>query len=433
MTHSHEHIAEPQGGRLGAFESRDFRLYWTATLLQQSSNWMQNVAVAWLLLEMTNSPALLGLNWLFQSVPFIVSSMVAGAVADRMNRRRLLLITQTGLCLISFTQALLVFFGLIQVWQVYLLSALSLTCAGFESAARQSFIPSLVPRKHLASAIALHTSLHRSTAVIGPVLGGIAIASVGIAGALFWNTLGYGLLIGSVLWTRAEAPAASRRGSLWRSMVDGFMHVRQRPMLWGLLMLQASASLFATYTVMLPIYARDILQIGPEGLGMLHSMIGAGSIIGTILFIAYSTAASRGVTILIGSFIFPCLLIAFALSTNVLISMILLLFAGGVDAFAGTARNTLNQLAVDDRYRGRVMALSSISNRGLGQLGNVPSGIAASAIGAPAALVLGCTIAAAYVLWAAARIPELSGRVRPEKPETVAAMDAIPVEVPERQ
>ena len=177
VTHSHEHLAEPQDGRLGAFESRDFRLYWTATLLQQSSNWMQNVAVAWLLLEMTNSPALLGLNWLFQSVPFIASSMIAGAVADRMNRRRLLLITQTGLCLISLTQALLVFFGLIQVWQVYLLSALSLTCAGFESAARQSFIPSLVPRKHLASAIALHTSLHRSTAVIGPVLGGIAIAS----------------------------------------------------------------------------------------------------------------------------------------------------------------------------------------------------------------------------------------------------------------
>ena len=142
------------------------------------------MAVAWLLLEMTNSPVLLGLNWLFQSVPFILSSMIAGAVADRIESSSAAMITQTGLCLISLTQALLVFFGLIQVWQVYLLSALSLTCAGFESAARQSFIPSLVPRKHLASAIALHTSLHRSTAVIGPVLRRHRDRSLGVAGAL---------------------------------------------------------------------------------------------------------------------------------------------------------------------------------------------------------------------------------------------------------
>jgi MFS family permease len=433
VSHSHEHLDEPQGGRLGAFQSRDFRLYWAATLLQQSSNWMQNVAVAWLLLEMTNSPALLGLNWLFQSVPFICSSMVAGAVADRINRRRLLLITQTGLCLISLTQALLVIFGLIQVWQVYLLSALSLTCAGFESAARQTFVPSLVPRKHLASAIALHTSLHRSTSVIGPVLGGIAIAAVGVGGALIWNTVGYTLLIGSVWWTRSEVPSASSRGSLWRSMVDGFTHVRRQPMLWGLLMLQASASLFATYTVMLPIYARDILEIGPQGLGWLHSMIGAGSIAGMVLFIAYSNTGSRGMIILVGSFVFPCFLIAFALSTNVTLSMVLLFLAGGVDSFAGTARSTLTQLAVDDRYRGRVMALSSISNRGLSQLGNVPSGMAANAIGAPAAMILGSILAAAYVIWAALRIPELSGRTRRNQEIGKAREEPIAVAIPERR
>jgi len=265
------------------------------------------------------------------------------------------------------------------------------------------------------------------------VLGGFAIAAFGVAGALSWNTLGYALLIGSVFWTRAEAPPATSRGSLWQSMQDGFMHVRQRPMLWGLLMLQASASLFASYTAMLPIFARDILQIGPEGLGWLHSMIGAGSITGMVLFILFSSAASRGASILIGSFVFPCFLIAFGLSTNVMLSMVLLFLAGGVDSFAGTARSTLNQLAVDDRYRGRVMALSSISNRGLSQLGNVPSGIAASMIGAPASLVLGSVIAAAYVIWAAFRIPELSGRARRDRPEPVVVMDPIPVSVPERR
>ncbi|MFN0070750.1 MAG: MFS transporter, partial [Chloroflexota bacterium] len=392
-------------------------VYWTASLLQQSAGWMQNVAVAWLLLEMTNSPLLLGLNWLFQSVPFICASMVAGAVADRMNRRKLLLLTQMGLFLVALTQALLVFLGVIQVWHIYLLSALSLTCAGFESAARQSFLPSLVPRKHLASAIALHTSLHRSTAVIGPVLGGIAIASVGVAGALFWNSIGYGLLIASVLWTRVDTPAGSRRDPLWRSIVDGFVHVRERPMLWGLLMLQASASMFATYAAMLPIYARDILEIGPQGLGMLHSMVGAGSIAGMIIFIIYGAVASRGPAILLGSFLYPCLIIGFAISTNVTVSMALLFLAGAVDSVAGTARNTLNQLAVDDRFRGRVMSLSSISNRGLHQLGNVQSGLLASVVGPPVAMVAGGLLAVAYVVWAAVRIPELSGRPRPSAGE----------------
>lgn len=415
MDHSHAHSGEPQGGRLGAFTVMDFRVYWSASLLQNSAGWMHNVAVAWLLLEMTNSPLLLGLNWLFQAVPFIGASMVAGAVADRMDRRKLLLLTQLGLFLVALVQWSLVFVGLVQVWHIYLLSALSLTCAGFESAARQSFLPSLVPRKHLASAIALHSTLHRTTAVIGPMLGGIAIATVGVAGALLANAVGYGLLIGSVLWTRVEASTGSRRGTLWRSMVDGFVHVRQRPMLWGLLMLQASASMFATYSAMLPIYARDILQIGPGGLGALHSMLGAGSILGMLGLIAAGAAASRGPWIIVGSFLYPCLVIGFALSTDVRVSMLLLFIAGAVDSAAGTARSTLTQLAVDDQFRGRVMSLSSISHRGIHQLGNVQSGVVANAIGPPAAMVAGCALALAYVIWAALRIPELTGRSRPRR------------------
>lgn len=413
MSHSHTPVPDAQAGRLGAFSVPDFRVYWSASLLQQATGWMQNVAVAWLLYDMTGSAFLLGLNWLFQSVPFIGASMVAGAVADRMNRRKLLVITQIGLFVVSLTQALLALSGLIQVWQIYLLSALSLTCAGFESAARQSFLPSLVPRQHLASAIALHTSLHRSTAVIGPVLGGFAIAAVGTAGALCFNAVGYGLLIASVLWTKAETPSGSSRGSVWQSMTEGFSHVRARPMLWGLLMLQATSSVFASYAAMLPIYARDILEIGPQGLGWLHSMIGAGSITGTAIFIAYSAAASRGPAILLGSFLFPCLIIGFALSTNVALSMACLFLSGTVDAIAGTARNTLNQLAVDDRFRGRVMSLSSITNRGLSQFGNVQAGLLASLIGPPAALAAGGLLAAGYVVWAALRIPELSGRADP--------------------
>jgi hypothetical protein len=403
---------EAQGGRLGAFSVPDFRVYWTASLLQNSAGWMHNVAVAWLLLEMTNSPLLLGLNWLFQSVPFIVASMVAGAIADRMDRRKLLLLTQLGLFLVAMVQWTLVFMGVVQVWHVYLLSALSLTCAGFESAARQSFLPSLVPRSHLASAIALHSTLHRTTAVIGPVLGGIAIATVGVAGALFCNAIGYGLLIASVLWTRVETPIGSQRGSLWGSMVEGFEHVRQRPMLWGLMMLQASASFFGTYSAMLPIYARDILQIGPQGLGMLHSMVGAGSILGMVGLIAAGAAAPRGWWIIVGSFLYPCLIIGFGLSTDVALSMVILFVAGAVDSAAGTARSTLTQLAVDEQFRGRVMSLSSVSSRGLHQLGNVQSGLVANVIGPPAALVVGCGLTLAYVVWAALRIPELSGRVR---------------------
>lgn len=368
---------------------------------------MQTVALSWLILEMTNSPLYLGLQGIFYSIPFIASSIVAGAIADRVERKRLLLLTQLGHLLVTGVQAVIVHAGVIEIWHIYAFSALTWICAGFETAARQSLLPSMVSRPQLPSAIALYSTLYRATAVIGPVIGGFVIASVGVAGALYANTAGAVLLVGAIVIMHVSSQVASGTGSIGRSMLDGLQYARADRKLWALMLLQASASLFANFSALLPVYARDILEIGPQGLGVLHSVVGAGSVIGMAAVIALSETPHRGRWILIGSVLYPPIIVGFALSTNFVLSLAFLFAAGVSEMAVGTLRQTVMQLQVAEQFRGRVMSLSSITARGLHPIGNLQSGVFATFIGAPLALLGGAVVALAFAIWVAFRTPEL--------------------------
>jgi MFS family permease len=386
-------IFEETGGRLGALTVPNFRYFWIASLISQAGNWMQQVAISWLLLEMTNSAFYLGLQGLFLAIPFIVSSMVAGAVADRMNRRVLLMLTQFTLLILAFAQAFVVHLGVIQVWHIYLFSTLSWICSGFDTAARQSILPGIVPRKHLSSGIALFSTLHRTTAVVGPVLGGVTIASFGVVAALYINAATFLLPVLALAVMHTSATQAGHRQALGRAVVEGLRHARAERGIWALLALQTSASIFANYTALLPIYARDILEIGPQGLGMLHSAVGVGSLAGVIAILALNNTSHRWRWIIAGSLAFPCLVAAFGVSTNVFLSLAFLFGTGLVDMIVSTMRTTLLQLEVDDRFRGRIMSLNSIANRGVSPLGNLQAGTLATFMGAPAAIALGALVA----------------------------------------
>jgi MFS family permease len=355
---------------------------------------------------MTNSAFFLGLQGVFLAVPFIASSMVAGAVADRMDRKRLLLITQWGSLIVSFIQAVLVHIGLIQVWQIYLFSALSWICAGFETAARQSLLPNMVQRHQIPSAVALYSTLHRTTALIGPALGGLSIAHFGVAGALYAQTVGWALLVWAVMVMKVTSvPGGS--GPLFTAVKAGFGYARAHPKIAALLAVQASASILVNTGALLPIYARDILEIGPEGLGYLHSVTGAGSLSGMLLVIWLGHRATQARWIVAGSTIQPVFLAAFGVSTFLPLSMLMLYLAGLVDMTVGTMRQTVLQLSVDDDFRGRVMSLSSISARGVSPLGNLQSGALATLIGPPLAILSSTGLAVCLAMWIWSRTPEM--------------------------
>lgn len=407
MAHSFTHATDgaPASGRFSALKSSDFRTFWVASLISQCGGWAAQVATSWLLLEMTNSAFFLGLQGLFLAVPFIGSSMVAGAVADRMDRKRLLLITQWGSLVVSLAQAVFVHVGIIEIWQIYLFSSLSWICAGFETAARQSLIPNMVQRHQIPSAIALYSTLHRTTALIGPALGGLAIAQFGVAGALYGQTVGWALLVWAVMVMRSTSIAGGS-GPLFRAVVAGFSYARANRKIAALLAIQASASVLVNSGALLPIYARDILEIGPQGLGLLHSVTGAGSLAGMALVIWLGHHGTHGRWIVFGSTLYPVFLAGFGMSTWLPLSMLMLFCSGLVEMTVGTLRQTVMQLSVDDEYRGRVMSLSSISARGLHPMGNLQSGALATLVGAPSALVASAGLAVCIAIWIWIRTPD---------------------------
>ncbi|MFN0074527.1 MAG: MFS transporter [Chloroflexota bacterium] len=408
MAHSFTHATDgaPSGGRFSALKSSDFRTFWIASLVSQCGGWAAQVATSWLLLEMTNSAFYLGLQGLFLAVPFIASSMVAGAVADRMDRKRLLLITQWGSLAVSLAQAVMVHMGIIEVWHIYLFSSLSWICAGFETAARQSLLPNMVQRHQIPSAIALYSTLHRTTALIGPALGGLAIAQFGVAGALYSQTIGWALLVWAVMLMRTVSIPRGGSGPLFLAVKAGFTYARADRKIAALLAIQATASVLVNSGALLPIYARDILQIGPQGLGLLHSVTGAGSLAGMALVIWLGHHGTHGRWIVFGSTLYPVFLAGFGVSTFLPLSLLMLFLSGLVEMTVGTLRQTVMQLSVNDAYRGRVMSLSSISARGLHPIGNLQSGTLATLMGAPFALVASAGLAIGLAVWIWSRTPE---------------------------
>lgn len=397
-----------QAGGLVAFRNRDFRLLWFGLLVSHLGAWMQQVSNSWLLLELTNSPLLLGLQGVFMSVPFITFSLLGGALADRFDRRRLLTVTQTTMIATAFAQGALVQFELIQVWQIYAFGALNWAVAAVDTAGRQALLPALVPREHMGSAIALNSSLRRGSGIVGPALGGLAIGAFGLAGAYYVNALSFLPVVLALAVMRVPALTVVGGGSLLHSVADGIRYARRSRVVGGLLVLEACTGIFTGSTALIAIFARDVLAVGPEGLGLLLSAIGIGATLGTGLLLLVGDIPRKGRYVLLGSAVYPLVLGAFALSTDFGLSFAILLGLGVVDMVVGTLRNTVIQLTVEDHYRGRVMGMLSIATRGVSPLSGLQVGLLASVFAAPVAVLIGSGVALACALWIARRVPEIA-------------------------
>jgi MFS family permease len=382
---------------------RNYALYWVGQLVSMSGTWIELTATSWLIYLLTDSPFLLGLNGVFRAAPLFAFALIGGTIADRVERRRLLLVTQSASVVTSLLLGILVVTGEVVFWHVYLISLLNATIAAFDAPGRQSLFPTLVPRGQLQNAITLNAMLFQGGQLVGPAVAGVLIARVGIASPFFVNAISYFAIIGALLAMRIAPVPPRPRESLRAELVSGLRYVRASAILPLILAIEAVFSIFGHNQALLTIFARDVLGTGAEGLGLLVSSIGAGAIAGMVLLILVGDIRRKGAFMLVSGGLYALTLLVFAWSRSFPLSVAVLALLGFADATWGTMRNAIAQLAAGDAYRGRVMSLIVMVSRGLTSASQVETGVATALVGAPGAATIGAVAIAATVAAAATR------------------------------
>ncbi len=392
----------------GALRHRDFRYYWIGSVVEQVGAWMQQIAQGWLVYELTGSPFMVGLNGVFMAVPFILCSLYAGTVVDRVDRRKLLIWIGVGNAMITAVVGVLVLTGYVQIWHIYLSSVAHSLVGGFESPARQALLPHLVPRADLMTAISLNSIIRKGAQIIGPSLGGIFVASFGVPGAYFIHLGANVVRIWTTVAMRVNDPVvAGAPTNAVRAIVEGLLYVRGNAVIASVLILESTMSLFGSYHAMMVIFAKDVFGMGPQGLGMLQSAAGAGSVLGSVAMASLGEIRQKGRLMMAAGVIFGGGLIAFAYCPWFLLALPILAVVGASDIWFGAMRVTILQLITPRPLLGRVMSLSSISMRGIAGLGNFQAGALGAAVGVPHAIAIGALICAAATVAFALRVPAL--------------------------
>ncbi|HYA28875.1 MAG TPA: MFS transporter [Acidobacteriota bacterium] len=408
MTNESTDTNAHHSGRLVALRYRDFRLFWSGQLISNIGTWMQMTATSWLLYQLTGSAVLLGLNGIFRAIPALGLGVISGTFADRYDRRWMLLWTQVILGLLSLALGMLDHSGHIQPWHIYLFTFLAAAVGAFDGPARQSMFPALVPRAALPNAVALNSLLWKGSALIGPSLGGIAISLMGTAGAFYANAASYLVVVFTLLLLHVQSRTEQqRRRHFMAETQEGFSYIVARPIILGITVMEAVASVFGLDHTMLTIFASDILRVGAKGFGLLQSARGLGAVIGSGIYIAVGQRPFQGKILFVSAILYGLAFALFGISPTFALSLMLMTFVGVTDTVWGAARGTIMQMITPDKFRGRVMGVFQLSNRGLHPLGQVESGLLIPLIGAREATVFGGLFVSLVTLLAAWRIPEI--------------------------
>lgn len=392
--------ASSSAGRWVALSNRGFRLYWGAILCASFSVQIQTVAVGWQVYDMTRNPLHLGLVGLSQFLPSLMLVLVTGAVADRFSRRAIL-----RTCLLveaSCAAALLAvtFWGLREVVAIFAIMIVFGTARAFFNPARQSIISNLVPPAHLANAITLGTTAFHMSTIAGPMVGGLLY---GIKPELAYGTSVALLVTAFVLTWRMPPPAQTRSTGYptWESLAAGFRFIWREKVVLGAISLDLFAVLLGGAAALMPVYAADVLDVGPVGLGFLRAGMGIGGIVVGFWLMAHPIRDNAGRRMLWSVGAFGLCIGVFALSQNVWLSVTMLVLAGGFDMVSVYIRNTLIQSWTPDDLRGRVSAVNQVFVGASNELGAFRAGTAAALIGAvPAVLIGGAGTMVIAALWA---------------------------------
>ena len=385
---------------LRALNHRDYRLFFSGQLISLIGTWMQRVAQSWLVLELTNSPFKLGLVTALQSAPMLCLAFVAGAIADRLPKRRVLIGTQTALMAQAFVLAVLVWSGYAQYWHVALLA----TCYGLANTldmpTRQSFVVEMASKEDLPSAIALNSTMVSGARMVGPAVAGLLVDRYGVASAFALNGLSFVAVILALAAMRADGLPVPAQGTTVREdILAGLRYAARTPLVALTLGLLSIVGLFViNHNVLVPLLARDVLHEGAHGFGLLMAAVGTGAIVGALAVATWGKSRPPLALLLGTAGAAAGLTILLAEVRNFWAAMLVLTLVGLSQIVFLASCNTTLQLVVPDRMRGRIMSLYAFVWVGVTPLGSLFVGTIADWLGVAAAYAMGGGVALACIV-----------------------------------
>ena len=377
--------------------------------------WMTQVATSWLIYRLTGSPWLLGFVGFSGQIPAFFLAPFAGVWVDRWDRLRILKVTQTLSMLESFGLAALVLTGHVNVWNVVLLTMFQGVVNAVDMPARQTFLVEMIgDRADLSNAIALNSSMVNSARLIGPSIAGVIIGIAGEGACFLVDAFSYLAVIASLLMMKMAPAARKPVKNTWSELKDGLRYITNFTPIRSILMLLICVSLVGMpYTVLMPLFASEVLHGGPNTLGILTGAAGLGALISAITLAMRKTVVGLGRVIVISAFCFGAGLVLFGLSHWLWLSLPLMLVTGFSMMQQMSASNTIMQTIVDESKRGRVMSFYTMAFIGVTPFGSLIAGMAASIIGASLTVIIGGVLCMFAALWFRRKLKELRAIIRP--------------------
>lgn len=391
-----------------ALRHRNYRLFFIGQGVSVIGSWMQGTALSWLVLELANSPFMLGVSGAASSAPMLAFGLFGGALADRASKRRIIITTQSCAMILAFLLALLVASGRARLWHIILANAIAGTIMAFDIPARQAFAVEMVGKADLMNAIALNSSLFNGARIIGPSIAGVIVAWKGPAVCFFANSVSFLAVLVALLMMRISESTSRSSNSLLADITDGLRTVwHNRPTRAVVGSVGVFALFGGSYGVLVPLFARDILHSGATGYGLLMSAAGIGALAGALALTSLGSRASARRLTAGAMLSFALAVLLFSASRHFWLSFACLVVAGwGAMSYLGTT-NTLLQLTAADEVRGRVVSAYVWVNVGLAPLGALQIGAVAQRLGAPFAVAVGGLIVGILAVILSRTVPEV--------------------------
>jgi len=411
-----------------ALRHRNFQLFFSGQLISLIGTWMQTVAQSWLVYKMTGSGLRLGEVGFASQIPVFLFAPLGGIVADRTNRKHVVIGTQVASMLLAFVLAALTLSHRVQVWHVFVLAALLGVVNAFDIPGRQSFLVDMVGKEDLMNAIALNSSMFNGARVVGPAVAGVLVARLGEGWCFFVNAVSYIAVIAGLLLMKVHAPArVSAQTSPWEHMIEGFRFVNRTAPIRALMILLGLVSVTGMpYAVLMPIFADKILHhggqefasligshdLGAVRLGILMGAAGVGALLGALTLALRQGVKGLGTWVTVCCAGFGVSLMLFSFSSSFWLSVLLLMPVGYFVMLQMASSNTLIQVMVPDALRGRTMALYSMMFMGMGPIGALLGGALSDRLGAPLTVAIGGFASVMGAWWFAVQLPKIRVEAR---------------------
>ena len=387
-----------------SLKHKKFFYLWLGQLISVTGTQMQLWALFWHINHLNENPIALGGIGVARILPVIIFSLIGGAMADSMDRRKVMFVTQSIAALLAVTLGLLTQFGQITIWYIYLITALQAVVVAFDGPSRQALIPNLLPKKDLPNAFSMTFTAFEAGAVLGPALSGIIISSFGQEAVYYFNAISFVavlvalFMIGDVPQSIAEKSA----GISWKAIKDGIHFIFSKPIIFSTMMVDFVATFFASASTLMPIIAKEVLNVGVVEYGYLSAASAVGAVLVAVILSQVKEIRRQGMVFAAAVVVFGIATIVFGMTKSIVVAWLAIAVTGGADGVSTIVRNTIRQLQTPDHVRGRMTSVNQIFFMRGPQLGEIEAGAVAQFFGAPFAVVtggIGCIVGTILILW----------------------------------